>query len=61
MNKLKLLREERALTQSEVAEAVRITTSYYGMLESGRRIPSLPIAIRLAKHFNLSVEKIFNY
>lgn len=59
LNKLKVLREKQGKTQGDVAEAIGITTSYYGMLESGVRIPSLLVAIRLSKYFNLSVEKIF--
>ncbi len=59
MNKLKILREEQGKTQGDIAEAIGITTSYYGMLESGVRIPSLIVAIRLSKYFNSYVEKIF--
>lgn len=59
MNKLKVLREEKSLTQNEIAETVGITTSYYGMIESGVRIPSLPIALKLARYFSKPIEYIF--
>lgn len=59
MNKLKKLREENSLTRSEVAEAVGITTSYYGMLELGVRTPSLSTASKLAEYFKLPIEEIF--
>lgn len=59
MNKLKVLREEKSLTQYEIAEIVGITTSYYGMIESGVRTPSLPIALKLSKYFSKSIEYIF--
>ena len=54
------LRELRGSTkQKEVAKQVGITTSYYGMIETGSRKPSLDVAMRLAKHFNVSAESIF--
>lgn len=59
MNKLKKLREENLLTRSEIAVAVGITTSYYGMLELGVRTPSLSTAAKLAEYFKLPIEEIF--
>lgn len=59
MNKLKELRESKLLTQSKIAESIGITTSYYGMIEAGVRIPSLPIAFKIAGYFNMPIEKIF--
>lgn len=59
MSKLKQLREERGLLQKAVAKSVGITTSYYGMIELGIRRPSLDLAIRICKYFNLSVEEVF--
>ncbi|AXU71531.1 TPA: helix-turn-helix transcriptional regulator [Clostridioides difficile] len=59
MNNLKELRTERNLKQKDVALKVGITTSYYGMIESGTRVPSLAIAIKLSKCFGVSIEKIF--
>ena len=56
MNNLKELRTERNLKQKDVALKVGITTSYYGMIESGTRVPSLAIA---SKCFGVSIEKIF--
>ena len=59
MNKLKELREKSLLTRNEVAEAIGITTSYYGMLELGVRNPSLSTAAKLAEYFKLPIEQIF--
>ncbi|EGT4599899.1 helix-turn-helix transcriptional regulator [Clostridioides difficile] len=59
MNNLKELRTERNLKQKDVALKVGITTSYYGMIESGTRVPSLAIAIKLSEYFGVSIEKIF--
>ena len=59
MSKLKQLREERGLPQKAVAKSVGLTTSYYGMIELGPRRPSLDLAIRICKYFDLSVEEVF--
>jgi len=56
MNKLKELRIERNLKQKDIAKELDISTSYYGMIEIGSRRPSLPLAIKLSKFFDLSVE-----
>lgn len=59
MSNLKQLRKERNLKQREVAEALGITTSYYGMIEIGTRRPSLSLAIKISRYFNLSIEEVF--
>lgn len=59
MNKLKKLRKEKNLKQREVAKALGITTSYYGMIEIGTRRPSLNLAIKISRYFDLSVEEVF--
>ncbi|WP_276704336.1 helix-turn-helix transcriptional regulator [Romboutsia ilealis] len=58
-NRLKLLRTTKGLQQKDVAMAIGITTSYYGMIEVGSRKPSLIIALKLANFFNIPVENIF--
>lgn len=59
MNNLKELRKKHNLKQREVAENLGITTSYYGMIELGKREPSLSLAIKISRYFNLSVEEVF--
>ena len=46
-------------TQNEVAEAVGVAQSTYSMYESGQRIPSDDVKIRLAKYFKKTVQSIF--
>lgn len=60
MSKLKKLRKEKNLKQREVAKALGITTSYYGMIEIGTRRPSLNLAIKISRYFDLSVEEVFD-
>ena len=58
-NQLKLLRTTKGLQQKDVAMAIGITTSYYGMIEVWSRKTSLIIALKLANFFNIPVENIF--
>ena len=46
---LKRLREERGLTQAELAKKASVTEAYVSMIEAGKRkSPSLPVLRRLA-------------
>jgi len=58
-NQLKLLRTAKGLQQKDVAIAIGVTTSYYGMIEVGTRKPSLVVALKLSKFFNIPIEDIF--
>ena len=59
VNKLQFLRNKNCLTQQEVVKAISKTTSYYGMLETGKRKPSIEVAYALAKFYSSTVEEIF--
>lgn len=54
MNRLKQLRKERNLYQSEIAKIIGVTTSAYGYYENGKRDMSTDILTRLANYFNVS-------
>lgn len=58
-NNLLLFRNKNNLSQKDVAQAVSMTTSYYGMLEIGKRKPSLEVAYKLAQFYGTTIEKIF--
>ena len=55
--KLKELRGDR--TQSEVANAVGVSTSAIGMFETDQRVPRDETKIALAKYFETTVEELF--
>ena len=46
-------------TQVEVAKALGIGQSTYAMYESGKRIPTDEIKMKIAKYFNCTVQDIF--
>ena len=54
--RLKMLREELSLTQSQLAQQLEIATSSISQYESGDRIPSDDIKIKLAKFFDVSLD-----
>jgi putative transcriptional regulator len=59
LTKLIQLRRDRRLHQKDVAKAVGITTSYYGMIELRKRNPNLILAKKIASFFGVAVEDIF--
>lgn len=59
LDKLMAIRMCKGLRQQDVAIGVGITTSYYGMIEQGVRLPQLQVAYKLARFFNMSIEDIF--
>lgn len=58
-NKLLSFRNKNNLSQKEVAKAINKTTSYYGMLETGKRKPSIEVAYLLSKFYKTTIEEIF--
>lgn len=54
--RIKMLREEYPLTQSQLAEKLDIATSSISQYESGDRVPSDDIKIKLAKLFDVSLD-----
>ena len=58
-NKIKELRKALGLSQDELARAVSVTRQTVISLENGKYIASLPLAFRLARFFNVSIEDIF--
>ena len=49
------------LTQQDLAEQVRVTRQTIHALEKGKYNPSLELAFRIARHFGVTVEDVFEY
>jgi len=58
-NRLKVLRAERDWSQGDLAERLEVSRQSVNAIETGRYDPSLPLAFRIAKLFELPVEAIF--
>ena len=60
-NKLEELRKSRKITQEELAVALEVSRQTVGSVESGRYNPSIVLAFKIAKFFDLKIEDIFIY
>ncbi|ONI39741.1 hypothetical protein AN639_05765 [Candidatus Epulonipiscium fishelsonii] len=59
MNKLRMLRKQKQLTQKEVVKDLPLSLSYYGLLENNLRRPTLPVAYALAQYYKCTIEDVF--
>ena len=57
--KIRNLREEKKLTQEELAEKLGISRQSIISVEKGKCLPSLPLALRISELFNLAFDEIF--
>jgi len=58
-NRLKVLRAERNWTQAELAWRLDVSRQAVNAIETGKHDPSLSLAFRIARLFELSVEAVF--
>ncbi|HJR40094.1 MAG TPA: helix-turn-helix transcriptional regulator [Nocardioidaceae bacterium] len=59
-NVVKALRTEKGLSQADLAVAMGVSRQTVNSIETGRYLPSLPLAISLARFFERPVEEIFD-
>ncbi|MFL5778964.1 MAG: helix-turn-helix transcriptional regulator [Chloroflexota bacterium] len=59
-NRLPLLRADRGISRTDLAEALGIHYQTIGYIERGEYAPSLNLALRIARYFDLPVEAIFS-
>jgi putative transcriptional regulator len=58
-NRITELRAERAWTQADLAQRAGVSRQTINAIETGKFDPSLPLAFRLAKLFDLKIEELF--
>ncbi len=59
-NRIKVLRAEHNLTQADLADKLDVSRQTVNALETGKYDPSLPLAFKLARLFNMKIEDIFS-
>ena len=59
-NRLRVLRAERDLTQAALAKKLQVSRQTVNAIETGKYDPALPLAFRIARLFNLTIEEIFD-
>lgn len=59
-NDLRQRRTAAGLSQSELGQRLGVSRQTINALETGRYLPSLPLALNLARFFDTTVEQIFH-
>jgi putative transcriptional regulator len=60
-NKIKVFRAMHDMTQEDLAQAVGVTRQTILAIEKGKYTPSLDLAFKIARHFKVNVEEVFDY
>ena len=58
-NRLEEIRKAKGITQEELANALEVSRQTVGSLENGRYNPSIILAFKIAKFFEVSIEEVF--
>ena len=58
-NRLRVLRAERGWSQAELAGRLDVSRQAVNAIETGKYDPSLPLAFKIARLFEQSIEQIF--
>lgn len=59
--KIKELRKAKRISQEELAMAVGTTRQTITSIECGKYTASLPLAYKIARYFNLTIEEVFDF
>ena len=60
MLRLRKLRKQKGMTQSELAKIADVSTSSIRMYEQGRRLPELLTLKKIASFFNVSIDYLLD-
>ena len=60
-NRLEELRKERGIKQEDLASELEVSRQTIGSLENGRYNPSIILAFKIARFFEMLIEDIFIY
>lgn len=58
-SELQRLRKQRGMSQNELATKASMNRSYYGLIETGLRNPTLPKAQRIATALSVDISQAF--
>ena len=59
-NRLRVLRAERDWSQEDLANELGVSRQTINSIETGKYVPSLPLALALARFFDSTVEEMFD-
>ena len=59
-SRVHVLRAERRISQQELGDAIEVTRATINAIESGNYNPSLELAFRLARYFEVGIDQVFS-
>jgi putative transcriptional regulator len=59
-SEIRRMREHAGLSQGALAAALGVSRQTINAIETGKYDPSLTLAVRLARHFDSTVEEVFH-
>ena len=57
---MRRLRENQGLSQGQLGVALRVSRQTINAIETGRYLPSLPLAFAIARYFGRRIEEVFH-
>jgi len=58
-NRIEEIRKERGVRQEELAKFMGVSRQTISSLENGRYNPSITLAYKIAKYFDMMIEEVF--
>ena len=58
-NRIEEIRKERGIRQEEFAKSMGVSRQTISSLENGRYNPSIILAYKIAKYFDMAIEEVF--
>ena len=58
-NRIEAIRKERGIRQDEFARYMGVSRQTISSLETGRYNPSILLAYKIAKYFDMTIEEVF--
>lgn len=58
-NRIEEIRKGRGIRQEELAKSMGVSRQTISSLENGRYNPSILLAYRIAKYFDMTIEEVF--
>ena len=58
-NRIEEIRKERGIRQEVLAKAMGVSRQTISSLENGRYNPSIMLAYRIARYFDMTIEEVF--
>lgn len=59
--RIQKVRKQKGLTQEQLAEKIRVSTTFIGYVETGYRVPNLKMIYKIARALGVKVKDIFPF